>query len=85
MSRHYVDCSYCGGEVVEETGVLDLEIGGEIKLIEDVPLGVCRQCREKFLHGTVAEMVDRVLAGEAGPPRKVEVLSFRYRNLDQAA
>jgi YgiT-type zinc finger domain-containing protein len=67
MKTTYGDCIYCGGEVEERTGRLDYRFHGQLYIVENVTMGVCRQCGEKFL---TAEMVDRLhqlLSTSIGP------------------
>lgn len=57
MTTNYGDCIYCGGEVEERTERLDYRFHGQLYIVENVTMGVCRQCGERFL---TADMVDRL-------------------------
>jgi YgiT-type zinc finger domain-containing protein len=47
MNR-YADCTYCGGEVVEQTIDYDDRRQTHLIVVSNVPAGVCRQCGEPF-------------------------------------
>lgn len=81
----YPDCPYCGGEVRPGSGAYDFRRGGKLCIIEDLPLGICGQCGERFVHASVSASIDRLLDGEAGPPRKVEVSAWSFTDLVDAA
>jgi YgiT-type zinc finger domain-containing protein len=47
--------------------------------IEDVPVGVCGQCGEKFIRPEVAKTIDRMLAGEVRPDHFIGVPAYRWQ------
>lgn len=68
----YCDCIYCGGQVTEQQLPREVRWKGRLYLVEDVPMGVCEQCGEKFLKPDVAKTIDALL--ERGKPsKKIEV------------
>jgi YgiT-type zinc finger domain-containing protein len=78
MSREYSDCFFCGGAVREQRIGREVWWHGRLHLIEDVPVGVCDQCGEKFIRPDVAKAIDRMLAGDVSPDRIVEVPAYRW-------
>lgn len=58
----YGDCTYCGGEVREKQERIDYRYHGQLFIIEDVPVGVCNQCGEKFFTSEVAKKLEKVAA-----------------------
>ncbi len=56
----YADCSYCGGEVVEEKIDYDYRREGHLMVVSNVPAGVCRQCREKYFRPNVLKQMDSI-------------------------
>ena len=73
----YSDCVYCGGQVIERRLPREIRWKGQLYIVEDVPMGVCRQCGEKFLKPQVAKAVDALLEkGEPVTRVEVPVLSF---------
>ncbi len=45
------DCIYCGAQVGEPIGTREVRWKGELYLIEQIPIGVCNECGERFLSG----------------------------------
>ena len=78
MPSDYSDCFFCGGAVHERRVTREVWWHGQLRLIEDVPLGVCDQCGEKFIRPDVAKTIDRMLAGELPPDRVLEVPAYRW-------
>ena len=68
----YSDCIYCGGEVVGQRLPREVRWKGQLYLVEDVPMGVCLQCGERFLKPRVAKTLDGLLA-KGKPTKKIEI------------
>ena len=83
MTRQYSDCFHCGGQVEEK--LIDREIWwqGKLNLIQDVPVGVCRQCGQKTVHAEVAKVIDHILSGSESPEEFVQVPSYRFPDAEQ--
>lgn len=54
----YGDCSFCGGEVKEESVELDYRYKGKLYIFQNVPAGVCQQCGEKYLTAKTAKRIE---------------------------
>lgn len=67
------DCIYCGGEVCEKSERLDYRYHGQLFIVENVPVGVCLQCGEKFLTSTVAKKLEKTVSKTAEPLRTVAI------------
>jgi YgiT-type zinc finger domain-containing protein len=80
MGREYSDCFYCGGVVEEQLLPRELRWKGELVVIEDVPMGVCTQCGEKFLKPEVAKSIDRILQAKRKPTRTIQVPVYEYQS-----
>jgi YgiT-type zinc finger domain-containing protein len=78
MATQYSDCFYCGGAVEERRLPREMRRQGQLFIFEDVPLGVCMQCGEKFLKPEVAKSIDRVLQGQKPPTRMIQVPVYQY-------
>ncbi|MGH9856840.1 MAG: type II toxin-antitoxin system MqsA family antitoxin, partial [Acidobacteriota bacterium] len=48
VMNRYADCTYCGGEVIEQTIDYDYRRKKNLMIVSNVPAGVCRQCGEKY-------------------------------------
>ncbi len=55
----YGDCSFCRGEVNEEIVELDYRHKGKLFVFENVPVGVCQQCGEKYLTAEIAKKIEQ--------------------------
>ena len=78
MTKEYSDCFYCGGVVEEQCLPREVRWQGQLFIFENVPMGVCTQCREKFLKPEVAKAIDRVLREQKKPARTVQVPVYLY-------
>ena len=54
----YGDCSFCGGEVKYSKVELDYRHKGDLYIFQNVPVGVCRQCGEKYLTAKIAKEIE---------------------------
>ncbi len=61
MEIGFADCIYCGGQVRECAATREVRWKGELFLVEQVPMGVCSQCGERFLKPDVAKAIDKLL------------------------
>lgn len=59
----YGDCTYCGGSVEEQRVRLDYRHHGQLFIMENVPVGVCKQCGEKFLTSETAKKLEAATRG----------------------
>jgi YgiT-type zinc finger domain-containing protein len=57
--HEYDDCSLCGGEVKEANVELDYRHKGKLFIFQNVPVGVCQQCAEKYLTAEIAKKIER--------------------------
>ena len=78
MAREYSDCYFCGGEVKEQRIAREIWWHEELRIIEEVPVGVCQQCGEKVIVPEVAKQIDRMLAEEAPPHHFIQVPAFCF-------
>jgi YgiT-type zinc finger domain-containing protein len=76
MSRTYSKC--CGGEVEEQYLPRELRWHNKWCILEDVSIGVCQQCGEKFLKPEVAKTTDRILQAGKTPIRTRAVPVYIY-------
>ena len=82
MASQYSDCYFCGGEVQEQRIARDVWWRGKLHLVQNVPVGVCRQCGEKVVLPEVAKTIDQMLAGQVLPHEFVEVPTYRFHEAE---
>ena len=46
-------CYFCKGRVAQQSTSVDFWWGDDLKIIENVPAGVCTQCGEKYFDSPV--------------------------------
>jgi len=73
------ECYFCKGEVVQEKVQVDFRWGHKLKVIEDVPAGVCQQCGEKYFEAAVYKVMEELAASQIKPVTRltVDVVHFQ--------
>ena len=71
-------CFFCKGAVVEQPTTVDFWWGEDLKVIENVPAGVCQQCGEKYFTGNVYGEMERLAKGAGHAVRHLSVDVLRY-------
>jgi len=54
----YGDCSFCGGNVEEQKSELDYRYKGNLFIFQNVPVGICQQCGEKYLTAKLSREIE---------------------------
>lgn len=80
MTKKYSNCFYCGGEVEEQQMPREFRWQDKLFVLENVPVGVCRQCGEKFVKPEVAKTIDRILQADKAPIRTLAVPVYQYES-----
>lgn len=78
MAQLYSDCYYCGGAVKEMLLPREVRWEGQLLVFENVPMGVCSQCGEKFLKPAVTKVIDNILREQKAPTKIIEVPVYQY-------
>jgi len=79
MKHQYNDCYFCGGVVEERLLPREIRWKGKLLVFENVPMGVCSQCGEKFLRPEVAKKIDTALESAKRPSRVLQVPVYQYQ------
>jgi YgiT-type zinc finger domain-containing protein len=79
MKYQYDDCYFCGGIVEEHRLPREIRWKGKLLVFENVPMGVCAQCGEKFLRPEVAKKIDVALESAQRPSRVLQVPEYQYQ------
>ena len=67
------ECYFCKGRVAQEKVTVDFRWGHKLKVIEDVPAGVCQQCGEKCFQAAVYKAMEKLAASRVKPAARVTV------------
>ena len=73
------ECYFCKGRVVEEKVNVDFRWGRKLKVIENVPAGVCQQCGEKYFQSAVYKAMEKLAASRAKPAAHLTVDVVRFK------
>ena len=60
--RRYDPCEYCGGKVKEKKVTVDIRRKDELFVFDNVPVGVCSRCGERFYPGPLLERLHEIAA-----------------------
>ena len=71
-------CYFCKGTVVEQSTTVDFWWGDDLKIIENVPAGVCTQCGERYFDAPVYKQMERLTKGTNATIRQLSVDVVRY-------
>ena len=78
MEHEYHDCFFCGGAVEERLATREMRWEGKLLIFEDVPMGICTQCGERYLRPDVAKKIDAALQSKKRPNRAMSVPVYQY-------
>ncbi|NUO79522.1 type II toxin-antitoxin system MqsA family antitoxin [candidate division KSB1 bacterium] len=78
MKAKYDTCDYCGGRVFEKRVTVDLRLKGKLYVFENVPVGVCRKCGERYYRGPVLERLEELAAHQNFFKDKIQVPRFDF-------
>jgi len=72
-------CYFCRGKVERAEVDVDFRWGRKLKVIRDVPAGVCRQCGERYFDAAVYKAMEKLGASrkKAEERLEIDVLPFR--------
>jgi YgiT-type zinc finger domain-containing protein len=74
----YDKCEYCGGTVRERNVTVDLRRGDRLFVFENVPVGVCTKCGERYYPGRVLEALDEIAQHGLKGAKTQQVPTFDY-------
>jgi YgiT-type zinc finger domain-containing protein len=66
-------CEYCDGTVRERRVREDYWSGKQLVIIEDVPVGICDRCGERYYSAAVLEKMDRIAGRRSKIKRTIRV------------
>lgn len=72
----YDNCDYCGGSVREKCVTVDLRIKNKLFVFDNVPVGVCRKCGERYYRGPVLERLEELARHKKFFKEKIQTPRF---------
>jgi YgiT-type zinc finger domain-containing protein len=73
------ECHFCKGRVVEKKIKVDFRWGQKLKVIQNVPAGVCHQCGERYFESQVYKAMEKLAASRAKPSARLSVDVVRFK------
>ncbi|QQR80968.1 MAG: YgiT-type zinc finger protein [Deltaproteobacteria bacterium] len=71
--KKYGDCVFCGGHVDEVMSTYDYRYHGQLYIFENVPMGKCVQCGEKFITASIAKKLEKKASS---PLKKIQAIAI---------
>ncbi|MBI4582095.1 MAG: YgiT-type zinc finger protein [Planctomycetes bacterium] len=82
MAKKSDPCEYCGGEVRTRRVTVDLRQKGRRCAFENVPVGVCVRCGERYYPGPLLERLAALAEHGVERARMVRVPTLDYSKID---
>lgn len=73
------ECYFCKGKVVQGKTKVDFRWGRKLKVIENVPAGICQQCGERYFHSTVYKAMEKLVTSRVKPSARLSVDVVRFK------
>ena len=73
------NCYFCRGKVEPLKVDVDFRWGRKLKVIREVPAGVCRQCGERYFDAAIYKEMEKLGASRQKPEERLEVDVLRFR------
>ena len=71
-------CEYCGGQIKQQKVRVDHRWKDRLIVIEKVPVGVCRECGERYYAAVVLRRLDQMAQGKVGSVSRISVVVADY-------
>ncbi len=66
-------CEYCGGLIVEKKTDITRRVKKQLVLIEDVPVGVCKECGTRYYSANVLKIIAESIRSRNKAKRHISV------------
>jgi len=77
----YDRCEYCGGEVRTRRVTVDYRRGDLLAIFHNVPVGVCRECGERYYPGRTLETLDELAQHALDGAETRTIATLDYANV----
>ena len=77
----YDPCEYCDGQVKKQKARVDHWWKGKLFVIENVPVGICSRCGERYYEADVLRQLDRIAQGNVGSIRQIRISVSDYQRV----
>ena len=78
MRKQKESCDFCGNEVVKKRMTIDFHYKGKLIIIENVPVKVCVECKERYYDAHVWEELERIARSRTNVKKEIKVPVKEY-------
>jgi len=78
MATTHDKCDCCGGNVREKRVTVDMRFKGKLFVFDNVPVGVCQKCGERYYRGPVLERLEELAGHKELFKEKIQVPRFDF-------
>ena len=68
-----LECEYCGGGIRPKKVTVEHWHEGELSIIKDVPVGVCKECGERYYEAATLEQLDAMAQESESVQERISV------------
>ena len=74
-------CEYCDGQVKKQKVRVDHWWKDKLVVIENVPVGVCSRCGERYYGAEILHRLDRIAQGKVASVRQMKISVADYNRI----
>ena len=68
-----LECEYCGGVIQPKKVTVEHWYEGKLVIMRDVPVGVCRECGERYYEAATLEQLDAMARKSESAQERISV------------
>ncbi len=68
-----LECEYCSGEIRPKKVTVNHSYEDKLVIIKDVPVGVCRECGQRYYAATTLDQLDTMARNSDAAPERISV------------
>jgi len=68
-----LECEYCGGAIQPKKVTVEHWYDGKLVIIKAVPVGVCKECGERYYEATTLEQLDLIAQKSESVQERISV------------
>lgn len=68
-----LECEYCGGVIQPKEVTVEHWYEGNLAIIKDVPVGVCKECGERYYEAATLEQLDAMAQKRESAQERISV------------
>ena len=68
-----LECEYCSGEIRPKKVTVNRSYEGKLVIIKDVPMGVCKECGQRYYAAALLDQLDILAQNSDAAPERISV------------